>query len=206
MAAHVTAVINFLSMQTKRTELPLGYIRALSLTPAGITHGVTNHAQAWSWMRELSRAHRGCDHVTRPVFLPLSTKCFATQWSGTGVQRWRLCGEGTQSLRWACVDSHVSSARTCFLYNVSACKVPRRGNNETSHGITTLCFEISCFKPGHRLNWRKFFMLFLTAARKFPGQCLKTGHDRLLSDPSQLMIKHLTIRYCIVWVSHTAVK
>jgi len=39
-----------------------------------------------------------------------------------------------------------------------------------------------------------------------PGQRLKIGHDSILSDPYQLIIKHPKIQWCVVWISHTVVK
>jgi len=67
--------------------LSLTFMPALSFAPWGVTHVVTIHLQVWSWMRAHSRVH----HVTRRVFLSLSTKCFATQWNGIGVWHGRFC-------------------------------------------------------------------------------------------------------------------
>ena len=77
-------------MLTKKTELPLAYIRARSIFCSFRRHTrLTIHVKVWSWMRARSRAH----HVIIHVFLSLSTKCFPTQRCGVGVWHGWFCVE-----------------------------------------------------------------------------------------------------------------
>jgi hypothetical protein len=140
-------------------------------------------------MRARSRAHL----ATLRVFLSLSTQYFATQRSSVGVRHGRFCEE---------VDNHcgehvwtttpvASRAGSCAPY----LKLKYQEGETTKLCMLLLNCILGCpvSNSGTGLIDR-VFRAFLTAARQMPGQCLKIGHDSILSDPYQLIIKHPKIQ------------
>jgi hypothetical protein len=62
-------------------------------------------------------------------------------------------------------------------------------------------------RPGNRLSWLRFFVVFLSPSRQMPGQYLKLGHDLSLPHPFQLIIHyHPLIQRYIVWDTKSIVE
>jgi len=147
-------------MQTKKTKLPIAYIHARSIFCTFRRHTRRNNSRTSVKLNACAFARSSC-------FLVLIHTVFrnTTEWRRRST--WTVLRGSRQSLWSARLDNHVSGVKGWFLCALTYTEVPGRRNNETPQDPTKLYSGMSCLKPGHRLNWPEFFVLFLQQ----PGKC-----------------------------------